>query len=119
MKTDKADIYYGIKAVYANRSGDGPDQRGYKLPAFVGIELPVVSWATFRGSVQQNILVGQTKDETVTGAKEDTVTADTRVAAGLGLKYNNLVLDGSLTAASNGNVNGNQLLSQASVTYTF
>lgn len=119
LRNDKADIYYGIKAVYANRSGDGIDVYGYKLPAFIGIEMPVVSWATFRASVQQNILVGQVKDENTTGAKEDSVTADTKVAAGLGLKYGSLVLDGTLTSASNGNINGNQFISQAAVTYWF
>jgi hypothetical protein len=122
LKTDAADVYYGLKATYAERKIDGtPSQtvKGYKLPAFIGIEIPVVTWATFRGSVQQNILIGQTKDETVTGAKEDSIAADTTVAAGLGLKYGNLVLDGSLTAAGDGNINGNQFISQASVTYNF
>lgn len=123
LKTDAADIYYGVKAAWAKRTIDGTPEKdvtGYKLPAFIGIEIPVVSWATFRGSVQQNLLFGTTKDESATTpTKDDSIDADTTVAAGLGLKYGNLVLDGSLTAAGNGNINGNQFISQASVTYNF
>lgn len=121
LKTDTADIYYGIRATYGNRDIDstpGKKVSGYKLPAFIGIEIPVVSWATFRGSVQQNLLVGQIEDETVP-TKEDSIAADTTVAAGVGLKWGNLVLDGTLTAAGNGDINGNQFISNASVTYNF
>jgi len=121
LKTDAADIYYGIRATYAQRDIDttpGAKVKGYKLPAFIGIEIPVVSWATFRSSVQQNVLIGEIEDETVP-TQEDSPAADTTVAAGLGLKYGNLVLDGSLTAAGNGQINGNQFISQASVTYNF
>lgn len=121
LKTDTADIYYGLRAHYANRDLDttpGQKVTGYKLPAFIGIEIPVVSWATFRGSVQQNLLVGQIEDETVP-TQEDSIAADTTVAAGLGLKWGNLVLDGTLTAAGDGNINGNQFIANSSVTYNF
>lgn len=118
LKTDAADIYYGIRAAYADRDNDGDHQKGYRLPAFIGLEMPVVSWATFRASVQQNILLGMSEDE-VAGSEEDSTPADTTVAAGVGLKWGNLILDGNLTAAGDGNINGNNFISNASVTYNF
>ncbi len=119
LKTDTVDIYYGIMGFYAKREVESKDISAYKLPAFMGIEYPVVSWATVRASVQQNILLGSSKDETATVTDSEGINADTTVAAGLGLKYNNIVLDGSLTAATTGLVNGNQFMSQASLSYWF
>lgn len=119
LKTDTADIYYGISAVYAERKL-AKKISNYQLPAYIGIEYVATTWATVRASVSQNVLFGSTKDEVSTATTtESGIANNTTVAAGLGLKWNNLVLDGSLTAAGNGNINGNQFLSQASLTYTF
>lgn len=123
LRKDAADIYYGIRLDWAKREIDagagGQEVSAMKLPAFLGIEYGLVSWATVRASVAQNILFGNTKDETTGSDDKEGINADTTVAAGLGLKWNNLMLDGSLTAAGNGDINGNQFLSQASLTYNF
>ncbi|MBX3021485.1 MAG: hypothetical protein KF799_07375 [Bdellovibrionales bacterium] len=122
LKTDTADIYYGIRANYYERKTGDAKASGYNLPAFMGIEYTATTWAVVRASVSQNILLGQTKTTTAATPPVTTeagIANDTAVSAGLGLKWNNMVLDGSLTAASNGNINGNQFLSQASLTYTF
>lgn len=119
LKTDAVDIYYGIKGVYAKREVEAADITEYRLPAFIGIEYPIVSWSTVRASVQQNVLIGSSKDETATVTDSQGINADTVVAAGLGFRYNNFVLDGSLTAASSGLVNGNNFMSQASFSYWF
>lgn len=118
LKTDIADIYYGIRAAYAERKA-ATKSTIYQVPAFLGIEYTATSWAMVRASVSQNILFGESEDKSTTPSTKSGIPANTTVAAGLGLKWQNLVLDGSLTAAGNGNINGNQFLSQASLTYNF
>ncbi len=98
---------------------DGKKITSTELPLFLGLEHNVTSWAVFRASVRQNFIFGSTKDETATNTDAESVGSNTTVAAGLGLKYGQLVLDGSLAAATNGNVNGNAFLTQAGVTYNF
>jgi hypothetical protein len=119
LKNDAADIYYGILLDYSKREYEKDEKSAFVLPAFLGIEAPVTSWAIVRASVMQNILVGNTKDETPATDVEAGIASNTLVAAGLGLKYGNFVLDGSLTAAGTGNINGSSFLSQASITYNF
>jgi hypothetical protein len=119
LKTAAADIYYGISLGYAKRDFEKDEKSAFRLPAFMGIEAPVTSWAIVRASVAQNILVGKTKDETPTPDVEAGIPANTLVAAGLGLKHGNFVVDGSLTAAGNGNINTSSFLSQGSITYSF
>ncbi len=119
LKTDAADIYYGISAGYSKREFEKDEKSRFALPAFIGIEAPVTSWAIVRASVMQNILLGSAKDETGTTDVKTGIASDTLVAAGLGLKHGNFILDGSLTAASTGNINGSSFLSQASITYNF
>ncbi len=119
LKTEAADIYYGIRLGYAKREYEKDERSAFVLPAFLGIEAPVTSWAIVRASVVQNILVGNTKDETPTPDVDSGIPSNTLVAAGLGLKYGQFILDGSLTAAGTGNINGSSFLSQASITYNF
>ena len=119
MKVADNDIYYGAQVDYVSRDVGGAKITGTRLPIFLGMEYNVNSWAVFRGSVSQNLLLGSTKDETATNKDAAGIANNATVAAGLGLKYNNLVLDGSLTAATNGQVNGNAFLANAAVTYNF
>ena len=119
LKNDTSDIYYGANAQYAIRDVEGKKITSSQLPVFVGIEHTITTWATFRGSVSQNLLVGSTKDETIAASDADGIASNTTAAAGLGLNYGKLQLDGTLTAGTDGKVNGTTFLSQASVTYTF
>jgi len=119
LKTDASDIYYGMRLGYAVRDIEGKKISAYNLPAFVGIEHTITSWAVFRASLEQNILLGESKDETATNTDASGISSNTRVASGLGLKYGGLTLDGLLAAASSGQVNGTNFLTQASVTYSF
>lgn len=119
LKNADADIYYGAKVDISETDIEGTKKSESRLPVFLGLEYNVASWVVFRGSVKQNFLVGTTKDETAVNKDAESAPADTNVAAGLGFKHNQLTVDGSLTAASSGNVNGTQFLSQASVTYNF
>ncbi|AGH95657.1 hypothetical protein [Pseudobdellovibrio exovorus] len=119
MKTQENDIYYGAQLNYVSRDVGGAKITGTQLPVFLGMELNATSWAVFRGSVSQNLILGSVKDETAVNKDAAGISNNTTVTAGLGLKYNNLVLDGALSAASNGNINGNAFLTSAAVTYTF
>lgn len=119
LKNGPADIYYGIKAVYAKRDFRTLEQSELRFPAFLGIEYGLNDWSIIRASVQQNILLGSNKIETATSKDANGVDADNRVAAGVGLKYKNFVLDGALAAATTGNINGNSVLTTASLTYNF
>lgn len=117
MKKADADVYYGALFNMSTRE-TAKKNTVMLLPIFVGIETPVASWLTFRGSVSQNFLLGSTKDEN-TSTKADGIGNNTTASAGLGFKHGNLTLDGVLTAGTSGDINGNQFLSQASVTYNF
>lgn len=119
MKIDDNDIYYGAQVDVVSRDVGGAKITGTRLPIFLGMEYNLNSWAVFRGSVSQNFLVGSTKDETAVNTDSSGIANNATVAAGLGLKYNNFVLDGSLTAATSGQVNGNTFLANAAVTYNF
>lgn len=121
FKTETADVYYGLEARYAKREVGSNEVSGYSLPAYLGIEYTANDWAKIRASLSQNILLGESKDQVTNGAnaKADGIGANTTVSGGLGLKYKNFVLDGVLTAATTGNVNGSTFLSQASLTYYF
>jgi hypothetical protein len=119
LKNANADIYYGGLLNHSTRDIGGSKITALYLPIFMGIEAPVTSWLTFRGSVSQNFLIGSVKDETATNTDADGVATNTTASAGLGAKYNNLTLDGVLTAGTSGDINGNQFLSTASVTYNF
>lgn len=113
------DIYYGARVDYVMRDVGGAKISGTQLPVFLGMEMDVTTWSVFRASVVQNLLLGSIKDETAVNTDPAGIQNNTTVAAGLGLKYNNLTLDGSLTAATNGQVNGNAFLANASVTLNF
>lgn len=119
MKTADNDIYYGAQVQYVNRDIGGTKITGTQLPVFLGMEMPVTEWATFRGSVSQNLLVGSIKDETAAVTDPSGINNNATVTAGLGLKYKKLVIDGALAAATSGNVNGTSFLTTASATYNF
>jgi hypothetical protein len=119
MKNKDADIYYGTELNYGQRDVEGKKITATSLPLFLGMEYNVTPWAIFRGSVKQNFIIGENKDETAVNTDAQSAGADTTFAGGLGLKYNQITLDGSLAASTNGAVNGNAFLTQASVTYNF
>ena len=113
-------IYYGAAISYAKRETTA-DNTALRLPIFMGIEKDLNSWSVVRASISQGFLLGSTEDKTQAAPANGTITNanDTTVAAGLGIKYNNFILDGLVSAASTGQVNGSNILTQASMTYTF
>lgn len=120
LKTAGRDLYWGAAISHGDRDIGGNHRTTSQIPVFVGLEYSLTDWATFRGSVRQNLLLGSTKDDTTTPKTEaSSIANNTTVAAGLGLKHNNLSLDGTLSAATTGNVNGTAFLARAGVLYNF
>lgn len=121
LKTSTRELYYGFMFNYLDTSVESNHLTSLSLPFVIGLETNVASWLTFRGSVQQNILLGSTKNDSATppGNKEDTIGNDTTVALGVGLKWNEFTLDGTLSGSSTGQLNGNAVLADAAVTYRF
>lgn len=89
------------------------------IPLTVGLEHDANSWLVLRGSVAQNIpIVDSKKDRNVTDKSFDNTTT---VAAGAGLKFGKLVLDGTFAGATGttGNLNATELLGNVAMTYNF
>lgn len=116
-----AEIYYGAGLGFGNADIGGKKIDILSLPVFIGIEKDMFSWMTVRGSIQQGFLLGSVKNETAAAPGDKAVknANDTKVAAGLGFKHGGFTLDGTLAAATNGNVNGTNFLTSAALTYVF
>ncbi len=124
-KADGADFFYGAKLNSTTTKDKANDAKTEEmaLPVFAGIEADATSWMVLRASVQQNFVLGSKKVTAAngTGGDADTIANNTSVAAGAGLKFNKLLLDGTLEAANSNTaaLNGNAFLANAAVTYMF
>jgi hypothetical protein len=124
IKKDGADFFYGTKymTTTTKTSAGGTDTKTETsaLPVWLGVEAEATSWMVLRAVVSQNFILGQTKT-----TEADSVADNTTAAAGLGLKFGKFMVDGTLNAATNGNLNlgggtnGDKFLTQASLTYTW
>lgn len=126
-KVEGGTFFYGVS--YANselKTGTANKSTTTALPFIVGMEVDAASWLVLRGSVTQNVLLGDAKTEAGT-TTTDKMKNNTVVAAGAGLKFNKLMIDGTLAGATgssnatngSGNISGNELLANASMTYMF
>lgn len=113
-------VYYGASLSYSQLTTK-KDISALTLPVFVGIETNVTSWAVLRASITQSVLISETQDENQAAPADKKIINknDTRVAAGIGIKYNKFTLDGVISGSTTGDINGNAVLSQASLTYQF
>lgn len=123
-KADGADFFYGANYEMTNDKNAVATEDKVTtsaLPVFVGIEADATSWMVLRGSVRQNFILGSTKVETNGTGDANTVAQNTSVAAGAGLKFGKLLVDGTLEAASSSTaaLNGNAFLANGSITYMF
>lgn len=136
---DGSDFFYGVQAVASdlkNRTTD-KDFKRTSLPIWFGVEVKGNDWLTVRGSIQQTILVNQSKDDAgfatgdgyltgATGSVSDFSAApnNTTVAMGLGFNFKNVTVDGvikGLMTANGGSqqVNSTDFLSQVGLTYNY
>ncbi len=113
MKKEGADFFYEVAYSIKTSKTGAVKSTETRLPVLIGVEADAASWLTLRGSVKQNVLLGDNKvDET------ESTRHDTTVAAGAGLKFNKATLDFTLSAANTGNLNS-ALGAQAGLTYLF
>lgn len=89
------------------------------LPITIGIEADALSWLKLRGSVNQRVVIGKQKD-----TDADTTTHhnpnSTTVAAGASIQFNKFTVDGTFAGSSStGTLNGDNLLANVSLNYTF
>ncbi|MFN8944148.1 MAG: hypothetical protein ACK5WZ_05950 [Pseudobdellovibrionaceae bacterium] len=135
-KKDGTDFFYGAALSMVTQKDDGDatttslganinKKETTTLPVILGVEHDAMSWLVIRGSITQNFLYSSDKVSTKNGVTTDgvnTVDDNTVVAAGLGLKFNKFILDGTFAKASdNAGAIGsdNNFLAKAALTYMF
>jgi len=98
-------------------SGNNNDDKVYlfNLPIVIGLENAATDWLKLRASVTQRVLL----DQRITTVTNNHNPNSTTVAAGVGLKWKKIDLDGTLAGGGNGLIDGNNLLANASLTYYF
>lgn len=103
-----------------SRTGGETKTNSTYLPVLVGVEYDATSWMTLRASATQNVLLGTTKTEDGTAPDDaNTITQNTKVAAGLGLRFGKWIADGSWAAQTTGNVNTTNFMTNLGLTYMF
>lgn len=125
-KKDAVDFFYGLSYVMTNMKDKGTADvktDTSKLPVIVGIEADAANWLTLRASLTQNIIMGSTKTTTAGVGDANNNADDTVVAAGVGMKWNKFMWDGTLQSASSGTgafgLDGSNFLARTSFTYMF
>jgi hypothetical protein len=104
--------------------------RSVVLPVWFGVEAQALPWMILRGSIRQTILFNQSKDDVGyssalfqngTGAISDYVEGpdSVQLAMGMGLDFGNVVVDGTLQAATTTFFDLSNFLSQVSLKYKF
>ncbi|WP_413289059.1 hypothetical protein [Bdellovibrio sp. HCB337] len=130
IKADGMNFFYGVS--YLGFTSDDKEDNAavdaqFKaeqtmLPFVVGVEADAASWLVLRASVKQNVILGSNKTN---GGDSLTNANNTTVALGAGMKFNKFMLDSTLAAGSvpatagTGNINANDLMANASLTYLF
>jgi len=92
------------------------------LPVVIGIEADAASWLVLRGSVTQTVLLSSTKttpQPPAAAGETATLANNTKVSAGVGMKFNKFTLDAALAGQTTGAINGGSLLANAGLTYNF
>jgi hypothetical protein len=94
----------------------GNKERENQMPFTFGIESEYNNWLTLRSSIKQTMLISQFENKPATAN-------NTQAAFGLGLKFNQMTLDGTLSgligSTQSGTLNGNQFLSEVALTSVF
>lgn len=122
FKKEGADFFYGASYLMYDKKDKGVSSTttttANALPVIIGVEADAASWLVLRGSITQNVLIGSTSVKT-TETVANSTNHNTKVAAGMGLKFNKSVLDMTLSAENSGTVASNALGASAAYTYMF
>lgn len=126
IKKDGAEFFYGAGLLSASTEEKKSDTKitAMKMPLIIGLEAEANSWLTLRGSVTQTLLLVDS-DKTATAGVASVETSpganSTTLAAGAGLKFNKVTVDGSILAGGSQVINATagNLLGQVGLTYAF
>ncbi len=127
-KKDGNEVFYSVSLIQGDNKvtvgAADVKTTALTLPIKVGLEVEASTWLTLRGSITQTTLINTTKKETspVAGGTDysfDNGANTTKVAAGAGLKFNKITVDGTLLTTTNQTLNATDLLGQVGMTYMF
>lgn len=121
IKQDANEFFYGVglsNTSLKEKTGDSKSTT-MGLPFIIGLEADAASWLTLRGSISQTVLINDEKSTTGATTNSDLSPAgnNTNFAAGAGLKFASVTLDGSILTTQN--INSANLLGQVGLTYNF
>lgn len=124
IKKEGAEFFYGAGLTSTTSKEKIADSKTDELhlPLIIGLEADANSWLTVRGSVTQNLLLVDSSKTTTAGtttSEKSPGANTTTLAAGAGLKFNKVVVDGSILAAGSQVLNSANLLGQVGLTYAF
>jgi len=125
MKKEGTEFFYGIALASETAKEKVADSKSTKmyLPMIIGLESEANSWLTLRGSVTQKLVFMDSEKVETAGAAPTTDTNpganSTTFAAGAGLRFNKVSVDGTILAAGGQNINGANLLGTVGLTYVF
>lgn len=136
-KLEGGEFFYGVTLDQTNVKNKNTDKKFSRLtaPFIMGAEMKATDWLTVRSSLTQTVLVAQSKDEAgypaaaltgATGVVDGEFAAEannTVAAAGVGLMFNKIQLDATLSglvsSTANQKIDGTNLFSQVSAVYKF
>ncbi|WP_157684664.1 hypothetical protein [Bdellovibrio bacteriovorus] len=122
MKVEGGNFFYGISYTSNEVKKGNNKETTTGLPLIAGMEIDAASWMVLRGSISQNVFVGEVKNDP---GSTDKMANNTVVAAGAGIKFGKMTMDatisgsGTTSGTADGTVNGNNLFTQGSLTYMF
>jgi len=124
---DKATLFTKVSYVSSKTDEEdvgGTDSKTKALPVVVGLEYDAASWLALRGSITQNVIIGETE----TDGDKNTTQNSTDINTGASLKFGDLTVDGLIgTSGNNGTAGGGEngvlatdrLMTRVSMTYRF
>ena len=121
LRKGVTNVYYGPGLNYESLDVDGNKIQTWELPVYLGVTHQLKDWIELRASIAQNVIFGSEKDETQTAPNDEERTIDnnTTVAVGAGFSSGNFLLDATFEGSSSGKANGNELLANIGLTFTF
>lgn len=94
------------------------EEKSNNLKATVGFEADATSWLTWRGSISQNVFIGDTE----VGGNTDTDRDTTSVNAGASLTFGKLMVDGTIgtnAGTKDGGLRLDEAMADVAVSYWF
>lgn len=96
-----------------------------EMPLVIGFEKQATSWLALRASVKQNVLLGKIEESGNTSVAntdlntESSLNGDTSVNIGMGLTFDELIIDGTLGTSEGGLVDSRNFGGRVGVSYFF